>query len=375
MREHSDAAFHPSRDQAGAIEAIAKWYENPRHPFVLLGAAGTGKTSVIRHIPRFLNAGNAAYASLTGAAANVLRSKGCSGAQTIHSLIYRISIDKDGKKSWELNKDSRLRDCDLLIIDEISMVNTKQMEDLLSFKKPTIVVGDPFQLPPANGGAALLTPRSPAHTWTLSEIHRQALDNPVLGLATRVRSGELLQHIHPVLPVETLHTALSVDQVIVGTRKSRWDLVRRMRAARGARPDTPGVGDKIMILNNNRKYGVFNGQQGIVLEVKAHSRRVDALDIVFRPAGVEYSQHMLVSRAGFISDEAAKAPLERGWADAPVATFAEAITCHKAQGSEWGSVLLLDESWCWKRDGKQMNWQYTGITRAKTSLYLARGVA
>jgi exodeoxyribonuclease-5 len=48
--------------------------------------------------------------------------------------------------------------------------------------------------------------------------------------------------------------------------------------------------------------------------------------------------------------------------------FAYALTVHKAQGSEWDRVLLLDESHCWKQDGTAANWLYTGITRASQQL-------
>jgi exodeoxyribonuclease-5 len=48
--------------------------------------------------------------------------------------------------------------------------------------------------------------------------------------------------------------------------------------------------------------------------------------------------------------------------------FGYCLTCHKAQGSEWDSVCLIDQSYLWRRDGTDKNWLYTGITRAANSV-------
>ena len=82
----------------------------------------------------------------------MLRSKGCKGARTIHSLIYRPRDAKAEEPTFILNEDSAVAKANLVIIDECSMVDEALGRDLLSFGKPVLVLGDPAQLPPVRGG-------------------------------------------------------------------------------------------------------------------------------------------------------------------------------------------------------------------------------
>jgi hypothetical protein len=75
------------------------------------------------------------FAAFTGKAASVLRAKGCHGATTIHSLIYRLVEEKEGKPVFRLDADSPVRAAPLLIVDECSMVDNEIGADLLSFNK------------------------------------------------------------------------------------------------------------------------------------------------------------------------------------------------------------------------------------------------
>ena len=83
--------FSPHQDQA--LAAVSDWLkEKPgkgnRQIFRLFGYAGTGKTTLAKHLAGHAD-GKVAFAAFTGKAALVMRSKGCFGASTIHSLIYR----------------------------------------------------------------------------------------------------------------------------------------------------------------------------------------------------------------------------------------------------------------------------------------------
>ena len=81
-----------------------------------------------------------------------MRSKGCAGATTIHALIYRASEGAEGAPTFTLNAEGPASRAGLIVIDECSMVDAELARDLLSFGKPILVLGDPFQLPPVKGG-------------------------------------------------------------------------------------------------------------------------------------------------------------------------------------------------------------------------------
>ena len=153
--------------------------------FRLFGYAGVGKTTLARHIAEGAR-GETAFAAFTGKAALVMRSKGCAGATTIHALIYRASEGAEGAPTFTLNADGPASRAGLIVIDECSMVDAELARDLLSFGKPILVLGDPFQLPPVKGGG-YFTDGAP--DVMLTQIHRQAHDNPIIRLSEVVRSG------------------------------------------------------------------------------------------------------------------------------------------------------------------------------------------
>ena len=123
-----------------------------------------------------------------------MRSKGCAGATTIHALIYRASEGAEGAPTFTLNDDGPASRAGLIVIDECSMVDAELARDLLSFGKPILVLGDPFQLPPVKGGG-FFTDGAP--DVMLTEIHRQAAGQsdhpPVRGraLGRRARGRRL----------------------------------------------------------------------------------------------------------------------------------------------------------------------------------------
>ena len=84
--------FSPAQDQA--LKAVADWLkakpgaDNTPQVFRLFGYAGTGKTTLARHLAESAD-GEVKFAAFTGKAASVMRGKGCHGASTIHRLIYR----------------------------------------------------------------------------------------------------------------------------------------------------------------------------------------------------------------------------------------------------------------------------------------------
>ncbi len=165
-----------SPQQAEALAVINDWLDARDQPsFYLAGYAGTGKTTLASTIAYQVNT-EVCFAAFTGKAAAVMRAKGCAGASTINSLIYRSLIEvscaavppcakphctercrhrREQHVGRVLNDDSAVIKAGLIVIDEVSMVGTKMGADLLSFGKPILVLGDPAQLPPIHGGGIL----------------------------------------------------------------------------------------------------------------------------------------------------------------------------------------------------------------------------
>ena len=142
------------------------------------------------------------------------------------------------------------------------MVDAELGRDLLSFGVPVLVLGDPAQLPPIQGGG-FFTEAEP--DVMLTEVHRQAQDNPIVRLSMDIRAGEYLE---PGRYGETEVVAksdldpqrvLDADQVLVGRNATRRAYNNRMRERRGFEDAMPSAGDKLVCLRNNRKKGLFNG--------------------------------------------------------------------------------------------------------------------
>src|SRR6516162_1054001 len=186
------AVFSPQQDDA--LRAVAAWLKakpgrrDTPPLFRLFGYAGTGKTTLARHIAEGVD-GKVLYAAFTGKAALVMRRKGCAGASTIHSLIYRARESGEETPSFELWEEAPASKAKLIVIDECSMVDAELGRDLLSFGAPVLVLGDPAQLPPIQGGGFFTAAEPDA---MLTEVHRQACDDPIVHLSMEVRAGRRL---------------------------------------------------------------------------------------------------------------------------------------------------------------------------------------
>src|SRR5215469_18132242 len=248
-------------DQTSAISAAVNWYKNRRklqQVFQINGLAGTGKTSIIPYIIDDLGLNperDVVFGTYTGKAALVLRKKGIL-CRTIHSLIYKLVKTDMGRPEWELNECSDVQSAKLIVLDEVSMVDAELAADLLSFGKPVIVLGDHGQLPPVNGEAAF-SPHNP--DAVLTQIHRQAAENPIIRIAHMARTGQVIPYgehggavlVVPQYQIET-RQLLATDQVICGTNKTRFRLNNLMRSALGHETTLPtGPEEKVICLRNN----------------------------------------------------------------------------------------------------------------------------
>jgi exodeoxyribonuclease V len=361
--------FTPHQD--AALSAVSTWLKDKpgkdkQQIFRLFGYAGTGKTTLARHLAESVD-GEVAFGAFTGKAALVMRGKGCAGATTIHSLIYRARESGEETPTFDLWNDAPASKADLIVIDECSMVDADLGRDLLSFGVPVLVLGDPAQLPPINGGG-FFTDADP--DMMLTEVHRQARDNPIVRLSMDVREGrELTRGDHGQVQVVTRseldpERVLGSEQVLVGRNATRRAYNGRMRERRGFADAMPMAGDKLVCLRNNRRKGLFNGS---LWQVKARpTTRRQILKLQLQPDDEAGRKPVRVSVrpecfAGGIDklDWLQRKPFDEF-------DYGYVLTVHKAQGSQWDDVVLFDESFAFP-DSRE-RWLYTGITRAAQRL-------
>jgi exodeoxyribonuclease V len=363
-------AFSPEQD--AALKAVAAWLKaKPGHHntpplFRLFGYAGTGKTTLAKHVAQGVDS-KVVFAAFTGKAALVMRSKGCFGASTIHSLIYQ-AIDTDSPTPtfvrWD---DGPASEAKLIVIDECSMVDAELGRDLMSFGAPILVLGDPAQLPPIQGGGFFTDCEPDA---MLTEVHRQARNDPIVRLSMAIRAGERLA---PGAYGETQvvrkseldpQRVLDADQVLVGRNVTRRAYNARMRERRGFTEALPMQGDKLVCLRNKRMKGLFNGGLWVIKDRPRKRREVIGMRVHpeenagAKPVKVRVREECFT---GAIED--VEWTYRKNYEEFD---FGYVLTVHKAQGSQWDDVVLFDESFAFPESRER--WLYTGVTRAAKRL-------
>jgi exodeoxyribonuclease-5 len=373
-----------SQEQEEALTAVKSWIARPnKQVFRLFGYAGTGKTTLAKELALGTRSVFAAY---TGKAAHVLEKKGCYGASTIHRLIYhpkdksklrlrqleaellrapteklRKEIEEERKNvarpAFTLNQEADIKFSSLIIIDECSMVDAKVGEDLLSFGVPVLVLGDPAQLPPVKG-CGFFTGQKP--DILLTEIHRQTEESPVLRLATLVREDNTLEvgnyGSSSVIEcgAKVGKYAIECDQIIAGTNRTRISLNKSMRKMLKRKGPLPEVGDRVVCLRNNHEEGLLNGSLWSVTDVLAADD-----DLCIMTVENEDGRQVTVDTP---SDAFMGRPIDYFNREVELFDYGYALTCHKAQGSQWESVLVMNESRVFRNQAKA--WLYTAISRA-----------
>jgi exodeoxyribonuclease-5 len=408
-----------SAEQERARCAILANLRSPHRKqcFFLIGPAGSGKSSVIMATTESVK-GNVIYVAPTAKAALVMRRKGCPNPRTIHNLLYRpagMSGNRDqiemlrelrnlpsgdGKVStikstltaqfteelktlpadssrakilkmalasnlnkinelvssnplFTLNLESDLREASLLVIDEVSMLSAPIMDDILSFGVPVLAQGDLNQLPPVRA-VSYFADKKP--DFELTEVHRQAKDSPIIYLATLARQGLRLPlgaHGNCLVTNESLEEeAMAADQVIVGTHKMRWGTNDKMRGLLGFTSQFPVPGDRLICRSNNHKLGLLNGDQ-----FKTTSFKDMGAQCRIGIENEELSTTVTCHREYFFRKE----PNPWTKKSAECMDFSYAITCHSAQGSQWPTGYVRDESKTFKADSHR--WLYTALTR------------
>lgn len=410
-------------DQENAKKLITEWFLNTdNRVFVLAGYAGTGKTFLINHVVQdvlHLKAGSeAVFVTPTGKAATVLIKNG-TVAGTVHSLIYTrdeddFDVDENGevveRETLSFTKkekiDEKIR---LIIVDEASMIGEDVLRDLLSFDVKCLFSGDNAQLPPVNGTCGLLEHPD----YMLTEIVRQASDNPIIQVATLAREGKSIPYGNYgdkvcvvgknfLSPAERKRIFLKADQIICGRNKTRAALNREIRGYKGIDESAllPIEGEKLICTLNDwekplDKDGNFHLVNGIIGTGSNIRESMDFLasmdfkaDFADESVWVPFDTavftegryaHTYGDRAvklidGTVVHESNFALLHqlKSVSEEPICRFefAYAVTCHKAQGSEFDFVVVFDESWAF--GGERNRWLYTAITRAREKLLIIR---
>lgn len=414
-----------SPQQARALEAVEAWVNGPQDNkvFRLFGYAGTGKSTLAKYVGEHegKRGGFAQFAAFTGKAAVVMRKKGCLNARTLHSLIYTshdkstaeltrleneleraspvqkpalmraiedertnlsqpgFSLKSDPLTIWEEDEEHGVRvprhKISMFVIDECSMVDDRLGGDLLSTKARVLVLGDPAQLPPVAAGAGFFTNGKP--DVLLSEIHRQALDSPIIEMANQVRQGNMLNvgqygngcgvvQKSDMSPDEAKNLFMCADQILCGKNITRHGINGRVRDLKGFTGYLPEPGEKLVCLRNSRDDGLLNGSLWECINAediptgpkfRLHARSLDEVD-----AEVE----CLVHKAHFMGQEITDFYEKK---EANEFDFGYALTVHKSQGSQWDNVVLVDE---WSNRDSRKQWLYTGITRAAERITVVR---
>jgi len=374
-------------------------FETAKHGvFVLTGGPGTGKTTTIRTMLDFFEKQglDILLAAPTGRAAKRMTETTGREARTIHRLLeLKVSEAMGNHMHFERNEENPL-ECDLIIIDEMSMVDIYLMHALLkavSIGTRLVLVGDVNQLPSVGPGNVLrdIIRSGCFSVVTLDKIFRQAGESDIVTNAHKIHRGEeirldnkskdffflqredltVIQQSILYLVKEKLARHLQVKpreiQVLTPMRKGELGVERlnellqeHLNPADGVKKEkehAKGVfreGDKVMQIKNNYQMeweirsrygipvesgtGVFNGDCGIIKEINFFSERVSILFDEGKIAEYPFSQ----------LDE-----LE----------LAYAATIHKSQGSEYPAVVLPLLS------GPKLlmnrNLLYTAVTRAK----------
>jgi exodeoxyribonuclease-5 len=351
-------------EQDKVIVALLKGARDKVPVQTLGGYAGSGKSLVVRAL--FEKVPDFAVCTLTGKAADVLRRRGVP-ATTIHSLIYDRWDDEAGGAIRFVRK--RGIPFDGILVDESSMVGEGIYDDLLSFDLPVIFVGDHGQLEPINSDFNLMC--NPDHR--LEHVHRNA--GEIARFAEWIRNG----HDPARFPCESTNRVEFVDSGAIGDRKI-WDVVDQIicgynnkrvaingwiRGAKGMGDTALVGGERVICLRNNRRYGVFNGQQGVATDCCWLGDRwcidFDSYGASFRDIPVHPDQFGQEKTIPFdLEEKDDRIPFD----------YAYAITCHKSQGDQFNKVMVLEQR-CSRWDHKR--WAYTAASRAREKVYWARG--
>ena len=390
--------------QKNGLTLALQRYKNKEKYTVIAGYAGAGKSTLVRFIIEELKTygvkeTDVCFACFTGKAAQVLLKKGNKNVITLHKLLYK-SIPKESGGFVRIPNPSI--PYKIVVVDEVSMAPKTLMDLLFKHNVYVICLGDPFQLPPVDKKEDNHLLDAP-HIF-LDEIMRQAQESEIIQLSMAIRENRPIEAFQgkevQILNKEELNTGMLTwaDQILVATNATRVSINTQMRKLLNF-GEQPQDGDKIICLRNywdcfsDNEEPLVNGTIGILKDSFLTKRYLPR--IVKSTDGLS---HIDLIMGDFISDsgmyfhslEMDKKMIDTGefsldWKtvyqlnrnpktrDIPPLefTYGYAITCHKAQGSEWDKVLVIEEKFPFDKI-EHARWLYTAVTRSSEKLVLVR---
>jgi exodeoxyribonuclease V alpha subunit len=349
---------------------------------IITGGPGVGKTTLVNSILMILRAKGVKclLCAPTGRAAKRLTETTGLEAKTIHRLL---EINPATGK-FQRNEDQPL-DCDLLIVDETSMVDVLLMYALLRALPKTsglILVGDVDQLPSVGPGNALrdLIESGVVPVVRLTEVFRQAASSKIITSAHLIRQGKMPElrsaesgsdfyfveretpeeiaatlvkltqnripnHLN-LNPIRDIQVLCPMNRGSIGVRELNTALQSALNPVRPGEAAAERFGwrfqvrDKVIQTENNYKKEVFNGDIGII----------EKIDPVEQELSIRFDDRLVQYEFGELDE----------------VSLAYAVTIHKAQGSEFPAVVIPVAMQHFML--LQRNLIYTGITRAKRLL-------
>ena len=387
--------------QEKGLETILTRYNLGLKYTTISGYAGTGKSTLVKFAIAALGVreDRVAYATFTGKAAEVLRKKGNTGACTLHKLLYD-HFPKPG--GGFIRKPKTSLNCDVVVVDEVSMAPKSMIDMLLSHRVYVIFLGDPFQLPQINKDESHDILEN-AHIF-LDEVMRQAAESEIIQISMKIRNGEPIDFMKGkeviIIPKSELvegHLTWA-DQILCGTNATRENINRQMREIYGF-SGLPQDGEKMICLRNywddcaDNGDALVNGTTGILRNpfetfrmipnyIPIDNHRMDVIQGDFVTSdgstfnSVEMDKKFLIDGVKCITDgkilfRLGKLKNKIGDIVPREFAFGYAITTHKAQGSEWDKVLVIEEKFPFPKE-EHARWLYTAVTRASERLVLVR---
>lgn len=339
--------------------------------------------SVLETTPEQIEEANKKLAGLIADSSNKFSMERTLALATIEAL--RSEIKKMKQPSFQLDPFSDVSVSKLIVLDEVSMVNQEMAAHVMSYGIPILVLGDPGQLPPVKGGEGAFTAQTP--DVMLEEIHRQALDSPIIRLATMARLGQNIpmgKYSDTVYKLNKNNISasqmLNADQVICGLNATRYQLNAAMRAVAGfgqfgylpTGTEFNGRKEKIICLKNMNTHGLVNGMFIDLYNIENIDDFSFMAEIITED-GRRIPDNFLVYKGEYLNHyEMDKDRADRDWQvkkGMVESTYGWAITGHKSQGSQWRNVLVYDDHW--GRGAARRQWLYTAITRAEDGLVIA----